>query len=75
MALSRALKLQAAFRGSIKKGPDISMTNPSSVKGKSIKTYKDNAVKDGAAPNYAQDNNNQNTARASSKKSQLKLII
>lgn len=72
MALSRALKMAAAFRSPVKKGPDISMTNPSSVKGKSIKTYKDEVKKDGAAPNYAQDNNNQSTAREAGK---VKLII
>jgi len=73
MALSRALKMQAAFRGQIKKGPDISMTNPSSVKGKSIKTYGTETKKDGSAPNYAQDNNNQSTARGGAGK--IKLII
>lgn len=75
MALGRAQKEYAGFRKSIQKGPDKSMTNPSIVKGKAIKTYGTEVKKDGAAPNYAQDNNNQDTARASAKKSPLKLII
>ena len=72
MALGRAQKEHAGFRKSIQKGPDKSMTNPSVVKGKAIKTYKTEVVKDGAAPNYAQDNNNQSTAREAGK---VKLII
>ncbi len=75
MALSRALKMAAAFRSPVKKGPDVSMTNPSQVKGKAIKTY-DNSPKGShkkySGPNYAQDNNNQSTAKEAGK---VKLII
>ena len=71
MALGRAMKEAMGFRKSIKKGPDISMTNPASVKGKSIKTYKTETVKDGAKPNYIQDNDSPSRAAGG----KMKLIV